>query len=237
MFDALVSMVSSIFGKEKEAKKTENKLLTFLLGTVDSHSALRVLRGKGDILRIIWIYACSEWWQLHLQSYTIPKDPRDDSFETIPYSIPDLRRRDLFKRKNFDCPLALVDDNVSFPAVGSMSDGSGGFGPINVNMMPFDLFDPEGTLPSYLHGYVIMIKQCRSYVKSYVDFLHQTGQKRRQLPFPVERKRLDYNDLRNRIAYLTIDERPLSQTGASHRRGGVHVECPGALRSKEIADK
>eukprot|EP01040_Poterioochromonas_malhamensis_P017510 gene17510-20151_t len=242
MFDGIVSMVSSMFiGKEKIEKKPlrGNKLLTFLLGTVDSHSALRVLRGKDDILRIIWIYACSEWWQLHLQSYTIPKDPRDDSFETIPYSIPDLRNHNLFQRKKYlDCPLALVDDNVSFPAVVSMPEPSGDAGPINVNMMPFDLFDPEGTLPSYVHGYLDMIKQCRSYVKSYVDMLYQKGEKHHELQFREEaRKRLNYKDIRNRIAYLTIDERPLSQAGASHRRGGVHVECPGALRSKEIADK
>eukprot|EP01040_Poterioochromonas_malhamensis_P003858 gene3858-4121_t len=214
-----------------------NKLLTFLLGTVDPHSALRVLRGKGDILRIIWIYACSEWWQLHLQSYTIPLDLNPPEF--IPYSIPDLRNYDLYERKKYlDCPLALLDDSVSFPSVGSMPEGSGGTGPINVNMMSFDLFDPEGTLPSYVHGYLDMIKQCRSYVKSYVDMLYLTGIKgngehRRE----SSRKRLDYTNIRNRIAYLTIDERPLSQVGASHRRGGVHVECPGALRSKEIANK
>eukprot|EP01040_Poterioochromonas_malhamensis_P020637 gene20637-24686_t len=129
-----------------------NKLTTFLLGTTDQHSPLRVLRGNGDVLRMIWIYSCSEWWQLHIQEYNIPHlyNPQEeysgvDTKDTS--SIPDLRNHDLFTRKKYyDCPLAVVDTNQAFPPLGVMPETGEA---ISVNMMPFDLFDPEGSLPEY----------------------------------------------------------------------------------------
>lgn len=218
-----------------------NKLQTFLLGTVDSHSALRILRGKSDILRIIWIYACSEWWQLHIQNYEIPElfNPYDEMNHTNSKDsspIPDLRNHSLFVRKKyFDCPLAVVDTDQSFPPLGCMPDTGEA---ISINMMPFDLFDPKNTLPSYLHGYLPMIEKCREYNKAYIDMQYNTNQKEHELLWgEAPRKRLDHLDSKNRIAYLTVDERPVLEAGQSQRRGGVHVECPGALRQKEIADK
>eukprot|EP01040_Poterioochromonas_malhamensis_P013469 gene13469-14814_t len=227
-----------------------NKLTTFLLGTIDSNSALRILRGKSDILRIIWVYACSEWWKLHIQFYKIPSpgaESRSDHEQTDPpNSIPDLRKHNLFTRKRyFDCPLAIVKTKVHFPPPRPSSTWAPTWlpmfrkEPLNINMMPFDLFDPENTLPEYAHGYIHLIKECRSYIKSYNDMLYNTGAKP---PLPlleddVPRERFDHSDLKNRIAYITIDERPVSGGGRSHRRGGVHVECPGALRSQEIANK
>eukprot|EP01040_Poterioochromonas_malhamensis_P010762 gene10762-11730_t len=239
-----------------------NKLTTFLLGTTDQHSPLRVLRGNGDVLRMIWIYSCSEWWQLHIQKYNIPHlyNPEDEYYgmdaKDIP-PIPDLRDTNLFTRKEYydspttatalrkhnlftrkmyyDCPLAVVDTNQAFPPLGAMSETGEA---ISVNMMPFDLFDPEGSLPEYLYGYLPLIENCRRYIKAYVDMQYNTGQKTHNLGWDEEpRERFDHTDISNRIAYLTVDERPVAEAGASHRRGGVHVECPGALRRKEIADK
>lgn len=213
-----------------------NKLTTFLLGTTDHHSPLQILRGKGDILRIIWIYACSEWWSYHIQQYQIPHlyDPCNNLEESDPDNIADLRNHQLFTRKKFfDCPLAIVQDNVSFPPLGSDPDSDVGE-PISVNMMPFDLFDPVGTLPAYLYGYLELIESCRKYVKAYSDMQYDSSEGSWRSDGT---KRVDYTDPKNRIAYLTVDERPVSEAGRSQRRGGVHVESPGALREAEIANK
>ena len=213
-----------------------NNLTAFLLGTIDPKCALSILRGKGDILRLIWIYACSEWWQLHIQPYQIPNllDPTkegedDEDAEGDLQIFADFRKEKLYQRKKFhDCPFAILDQHIPFPP------NTG----LNVNMMPFDLLDPEGTLPESLYGYLPIIEKCRSYNKAYIDKLYLTRQKREDEGSGEEdRKRLDVHDIRNRIAYITVDERPISELGQSHRRGGVHVECPGALRRKEIADK
>ena len=146
-----------------------------------------------------------------------------------------MRRHNTFGRKQYvDCPLAIVGDNLSFPGLGHMPNGEE---PISVNMMPFDLFDPENTLPSYLHGYLPLILKCRDYNKPYNDYLYTTGVKTLGVIRYENILRFDHTQLCNRIAYLTVDERPIVNSGDSHRRGGVHIECPGSLRSKEIADK
>eukprot|EP01040_Poterioochromonas_malhamensis_P004326 gene4326-4638_t len=253
-----------------------NKLTIFLLGTIDKHSPLQILRGQQDILRIIWIYACSEWWDLHIQPYTIPYVPEygeEDvdlaEIEIDSSNIVDLRNYSMYKRKKLmDCPFAVLQDNVPFPPLTNTPE------PVSVNMMPFDLFDPEGTLPDYLHGYIKLIESCRVYVKAYNDMLYVRGEKTRPQPYvdddeeeivvqqgvvvggggSIEAEgeafeeneeeeesdphpKLDPTNPKNRIAYLTVDERPVSEIGQSQRRGGVHVESPGALREKEIADK
>eukprot|EP01040_Poterioochromonas_malhamensis_P022725 gene22725-27696_t len=162
-----------------------NKLTIFLLGTIDKHSPLQILRGQQDILRIIWIYACSEWWDLHIQPYTIPYVPEygeEDvdlaEIEIDSSNIVDLRNYSMYKRKKMmDCPFAVLQDNVSFPPLTDTPE------PLSVNMMPFDLFDPEGTLPDYLHGYIKLIESCRVYVKAYNDMLYVRGEKTRPQPY------------------------------------------------------
>jgi hypothetical protein len=89
--------------------------------------------------------------------------------------------------------------------------------------MPFDLFNLEKSLPSYLYGYIHIIKKCRKYIKSCVEM------KKGILKDP--------KDIKNRIAYLTVDERPVHEAGRSQRREGLHVESPGAMRSEEIIEK
>jgi hypothetical protein len=237
------------FEVEEKPPKTYNKLWTFLLGTTDLSSPIRHLRGHEHLLRIIWVYACSEWWELHFHRYRIPPIP-DHHFEVHDSGeFADLRMHDMYERKKFiDCPLAIIDDNLSFPNRGSMtasvstnhstvfatSSQSEDLVPIAVNMMPFDLMKPEKTLPGYLHPYLPMILKCRNYIKAYNDTLPAPRQQR----FHGEpTQKLNIRDIKNRIAYLTVDERPVSTVGISHRRGGVHVESPGAIRDKEIADK
>jgi hypothetical protein len=239
----------SLFGmkKEKIKKKDYNKLVTFLLGTMDSNSPLRILRGKEDILRIIWTYACSEWWSLHVHHCFIPDLPGPDwsndngTIRSIDAEeTPDIRKHSMFDRKSyFDCPYLVLDSRVAFPppaARSAMPSAVNDIEPLNINMMPFDLFNAERTLPEYLHGYLPLIYACRNFTKSSVD-KRRLGEKR-QLGWREEpRKYVDYNDdIRHRIAYITVDERPV-QAGFSQRRGGVHVESPGAMREKEIGDK
>eukprot|EP01040_Poterioochromonas_malhamensis_P013278 gene13278-14585_t len=103
-------------------------------------------------------------------------------------------------------------------------------------MMPFDLLELESTLPASVLGYLPMIEKCRSYIKTNADLKNSTGNGTRS-PDDDDIQALDYTDMKNRIAYLTIDERPLAGSNMSQRRGGVHVECPGAMRKKEVADK
>jgi hypothetical protein len=205
----------------------ENPLLTFLHGTLQAQSPLRLLRGQSDVLRIIWVYACSEWWSLAIQPFPGPaflagaKNPPDG---TLADQVIDLTKASsIEKMLSMDCPVAVIKRDVSFPPIGQMPadpdpdpdpDPDGGDGqmprPISVNMMPFDTIYLERTLPSYLHGYLDMIKACLNYNKTYCKgrevFSHQ-----------------------DRVAYLTIDECPVTEAGQTHRREGVHVESGGLL--------
>jgi hypothetical protein len=131
----------------------------------------------------------------------------------------------MFDRKMLiDCPMAVIKENIIFPPIREMPITiNSALSPIAINMMPFDLFHPKESLPVYVHGYIDMIKECRKFIKSFVL---------------MERGSLeDPNNIKHRIAYLTVDERPISEVGRSHRRGGLHVESPGALRKEEVIDK
>jgi hypothetical protein len=151
-------------------------------------------------------------FQRHLPTFEVEIQPLDDD-------IADINMLTMFKRKELmDSPLIRIHKDIEFPNL-----SVGGDSPISVNMMPFDLFDPEHSLPDYLLGYVHIIKECRKYIKSYVLF---------------EKQELEnFSDIQHRIAYLTVDERPVSHRGASQRREGLHVESPGSMRPEEIIDK
>ncbi len=223
--DVIKRASSSGTGDDPNKDTCQNKLLSFLRGTVQSTSPLRLLRGQQDILRIIWVYACSEWWSLHIQHYSIPVIQTNEGEILKPAAnIANLNEFEMFDRKALiDCPLATIG-YVPFPTVGIMPSANyQDIQPVVVNMMPFDLFEPELTLPSYLHGYLEMIDACRQYNKSYVLM------KRNQLT--------DKDNIKHRIAYLTVDERPVLEAGRSQRREGVHVESPGSLRATEVIDK
>ena len=67
---------------------------------------------------------------------------------------------------------------------------------LKVNMMPFKLYDPKGTLPEELWPYLDMITECPIYYDGY-----------------------------DRVAYLTVHESDVAP-GATQRRPGLHVERP-----------
>lgn len=72
---------------------------------------------------------------------------------------------------------------------------------ININMMPFEIYNPYNTLPVYLRNYLFIINGCMQDVnRSYQD----------------------------RIAYLTIQE-GLVPVGQSQRRSGLHIERPSGV--------
>lgn len=210
----LQELMDQLLAPQKPTLRTDetgpSKLLTFLFGTLDRHSPIRKLRGFDPLLRIIWTYACSEWWDLHIQRWTC-----------VP-AIPDLRSQSgqaKFDRKTIGgCPLAVVNKGLTFPPRTVKVNGQ--YMPVTdescegealcINMMPFNLLDPFATLPEWLYQYIPLIKKCRT--------LQKLG------------------EASNLPAYLTIDERPVSE-GESQRRGGVHVESPGSLRTKDIGDK
>lgn len=71
---------------------------------------------------------------------------------------------------------------------------------INVNMMPFKLFDPEGTLPASLHPWTHLVRSCMACYTSSDDY-------------------------RDRVGYLTVHESDVA-AGTTQRRPGLHVERP-----------
>ena len=74
---------------------------------------------------------------------------------------------------------------------------------LNINMMPFRLFDPEGTLPEECKQWIPWIKSCMACYTSPEDF-------------------------KARIAYLTVHESDVA-CDMSHRRSGLHIERPGGV--------
>ena len=72
---------------------------------------------------------------------------------------------------------------------------------LNINMMPFKLYDPAKTLPGYCHQYIPMILRCT-------------------LPYAPSTAKD-----RDKIAYLTIHESDVS-AGETQRRPGLHIERP-----------
>lgn len=230
----------------------KNNLLLFLLGTIDRNSKLYILRGNKDILTLIFKLACEEWWSLHIHKYNlipVHYDPRtewgnsdsDDvlSFEDVEKyrynNIPYLEDFNAFERKRFaGCPLAIVQRHIEFPPVATVFNELNEQEPLLINMMPFDLFDPEGTLPCYLHQYIHMIESCRKYNKAFIDYKH--SKYNNSVTINTRTIPLDFNNISNRIAYLTIDERPI-KPGQCQRRSGLHVEGPGVIRTTEVADK
>lgn len=236
LFQFSLRMASLVASAPKSGQPHRNKLDIFLLGTLDPNSPLRILRGQEDVLRIIWSYACSEWWSLHVERYSMPYLPEPSHYyegerpEHDPSQIADLRKYNLFERKMFfDCPFVIVDDHLSFPAPVAGE-------PLNVNMMPIDIMDLERTVPEFLHQYLPMIRTCVVKTRVYIDAKRQKAPRQRPSPYENPRESCNTKDMRNRIAYLTVDERPVS-AGQSQRRGGVHVESPGAMRHQEVGDK
>eukprot|EP01040_Poterioochromonas_malhamensis_P021241 gene21241-25575_t len=166
-------MASLVASAPKSGQPHRNKLDIFLLGTLDRNSPLRILRGQEDVLRIIWSYACSEWWSLHIERYAMPYLPQpshyyeEDRPEHDPSQIADLRKYNLFERKMFfDCPFVIVDDHLSFPPPVAGE-------PLNVNMMPIDIMDLERTVPEFLHQYLPMIRVCIVKTRVYIDAQRQ----------------------------------------------------------------
>lgn len=207
-----------------------SKLKVFLLGTIKSSSGLKMLRGQVNVLRKIWEMACSEWWSLHIQPFRrpfyLPRDFNSHS-DVLDLMSETENVKTIFNRTLFaGSPLVLVA-NVTFPE--RTLEGHIDM-PLAVNMMPFDLFDLEKTLPVYLHQYIPMIKQCRRYNKPFLD-----TQDTKEIT-SYNTKHFNSRDLLNRIAYLTVDERPVHK-GESQRRGGIHVETLGAMRTMDIGDK
>ena len=71
---------------------------------------------------------------------------------------------------------------------------------LDINMMPFRLFDPEGTLPVQCRPWIPCIRCCMACYTSPEDF-------------------------KTRVAYITVHESDVAG-GKSHRRPGIHIERP-----------
>lgn len=178
-------------------------LLTFLHGTIQSHSPLSKLRGQNYVLQTIWEIVCEEWIDLHIDRFPVrysackipellPLVPLNtQNTDQGNFLIPDSRK------SSAGCPVAIVERNVVFPAVASVPRNTFRHQTVNglyVNMMPFSLSD-EKSLP----------KQCRQYYPLIQKCMERIGQ----------------HGMRG-VGYLTIDERPTLRD-CSEQRGELRV--------------
>lgn len=189
----------------------DDSLYSFLEGTLCSSSPLCRLRGQSDILRQIWLLACEEWWDLHIERYgdEIPRLPMWKGTSSADY----LKQYPEFRQQCGGCPVAIVEEGVIFPPLSLEPIEEIGSEYLYTNMMPISLKNLNRTVPSCCVGYIPMIELCLS--RMYTGW----GQ---SVPSDM-------------IGYLTIDERPCVP-GNSQRRGGLHVESPGVLPTIDSID-
>lgn len=176
-------------------------LSCFLLGTTDSKSCLRKLRGEYDVLRLIWSIICEEWWAVHVDFF-----PMKESIpQLLPLAVSNSYPRANYPKERCDfsgCAVATVGKNIEFPPpllvpMGSFDTQTSES--LYINMMPIILGD-ESSIPWFC--------------EQYIPIIQYTAQ-------------LSNMSL-SQVVYLTIDERPVA-AGNSQRRGGLHVESPGLL--------
>eukprot|EP00511_Aplanochytrium_stocchinoi_P000812 CAMPEP_0204832476 /NCGR_PEP_ID=MMETSP1346-20131115/13809_1 /ASSEMBLY_ACC=CAM_ASM_000771 /TAXON_ID=215587 /ORGANISM="Aplanochytrium stocchinoi, Strain GSBS06" /LENGTH=501 /DNA_ID=CAMNT_0051964311 /DNA_START=344 /DNA_END=1846 /DNA_ORIENTATION=- len=180
---------------------------TFLLGTLDSTSPVSILRGKPELLKKIWCLVCEEWWAQHIENFygEIPElghiNIELDRTQVGVFLYPSKRQAVA------GIPCATIKKDVSFPALttivseSTFTDKESSH--LYINMMPIDLKHLEDSLPEICLGYREMILICMN--KMY----NPAGE--------------------TQIAYLTIDERPVTNSNIPQRRGGLHVDSPGFL--------
>ncbi len=217
------------------------RLKTFLSGTIQSQSPLRFLRGQSDILRLIWIYICSEWWSLQLRPCLLNSVPNRNNQSNIAY-LKEIETLEYYHL--IDCPFIIIEENLNFPPCGSISSFSRGVEleqPISVHMMPFDLFYPESTLPAYLHGYLDIIYSCRKHNRHWNRWINELSLRQNPRGFINDEDEHDLNvlgALDRRIAYITIDER-LNNNKINSQKGirvtnlGSHLP-PDVMGKKSI---
>jgi hypothetical protein len=225
-----------------DLRKEKDTLDTFLIGLYDPSSSLRVLRGQQDVLRIIWIFVCEEWWHEHIHRFIpklyryrgmnmrsvtgVPLRPHQVRAEDYIPDLTTVRTRLIQEWKEptdadfvfSGCPMAVIARDIVFPGSSSLNKNEFAHQQDNklcINMMPFDLSKPNETLPAWCHGYIPMIEVCASYMKN----LLYVG-----THFPVP----------SQTAFLTIDERVVHK-GETHRRKGLHVEAPIWTSSSGVA--
>ncbi len=207
--------------EDKEDKEEEDQnvdknsnFLLILLGTLDVHSPLSLLRGQSDLLRVIAYLTCEEWWRLHIEIYPFSSSSSSSSSSRkgIPYLDPKWHERQqtmgsspyLYPRERqicAGCPIVTLG-KVKFPPVSSLPPNTipNQVGDIlYINMMPIK-FKNKHSLPEYCRQYWPLIVSCLKVVEGDEET----------------------------IGFLTIDERP-AEIGTSQRRGGLHVESPGVL--------
>lgn len=196
------------------------ELFAFLSGTLDKEgncSPLRVLQGHGDVLRIIFQMACSEWWDANI----IPFAGVDEETDTpirhlLPWGArwrnqdePSLNNYPDERQDMSGCPAAILEEDIDFPPptfvpMGTFKNQT--TEQLYVNMMPIYVHNEvelNASLPPSCCHYLNMIKLCLRRLQ-----LHKIN--------------------KPKLGFLTIDER-LVEKGQSQRRGGLHVESPGWL--------
>lgn len=87
---------------------------------------------------------------------------------------------------------------------------------ININMMPFKLFDIKKSLPRYLHKYIDVIYDLPLHIIA--------------ASLEMKNKKKKHYSIKEHIAYLTIHESIMVHDGKSQRRDGLHIERPGRIK-------
>lgn len=132
------------------------KLAAFLHGTIDRHSALRLLRGQHDMLRTIWTLACEEWWDLHVDIFpTGIADLSRSAPKSSSFYSPE-------RKASGGCPAAVIAVGIEFPPpavvpMGTFQNQQSEH--LYVNMMPIDPFHLDD-MPDCCHPYIPLIQKC-----------------------------------------------------------------------------
>eukprot|EP00629_Pelagomonadales_sp_RCC1024_P000559 CAMPEP_0119269248 /NCGR_PEP_ID=MMETSP1329-20130426/6731_1 /TAXON_ID=114041 /ORGANISM="Genus nov. species nov., Strain RCC1024" /LENGTH=541 /DNA_ID=CAMNT_0007269245 /DNA_START=189 /DNA_END=1811 /DNA_ORIENTATION=+ len=217
-------------------------LATVLLGTLDSKSPLRLLRGNELVLRALFVKVCEEYWAATVEevvcgygvthprtwtrelqrSWACFMSQQDDRYNPSSESYGEPS-----KLGRGDTPDAIWPAWLSYSVFGR-ERLSGAFKrekadlvtfPPNkgryCNMLPFVFADPA-SLPKEFHDYVPLIMRCME---------HCHGSE------IAEDQRFENDETINpmdldRVVYLTVDERTPTP-GASQRRPGLHIESGG----------
>jgi len=221
-------------------ENVDKTLFTFLLGTVDTKSPISKLRGQNDLLKIIFVKVCEEFWGSHiikmdepLEVYTTRGNilsikfsgiPRLPEFIQVSQQIP-KDYQELERQYLGGLPAATLEENVEFPKPLKVTIDE------NCSSNKASFFQKDSIDSKLGHLYVNMLpfnlkdkKTLPDEVSQYWDIIKKCI------------KRLQFGKKGDQeIAYLTVDERP-AIAGSSQRRGGVHCESPSILPIIESID-
>ena len=224
----------------------DNTLLMFLFGTLDDHSPISLMRGQRDLLRVIFMLTCEEYWEEHIikmkDSYHVhahnsfatfkntPKPNKHIQINGLPKLLPKLGAGD-YKQTDPQffggVPAATIAENVDFPKPLKINYNDDKKSTSSSSQQQFFVKDITDENIGHLYVNMLPFNLCDKNtlpdcLMQYWDIIEICTKKIRQT--------------KKECAYLTIDERPVT-SGHSQRRAGVHTESPSILPIFKIGEE